>query len=420
MSLFTGDDLKVFAAANNEFAVGLYHELRGASGDLFFSPYNIRSALIPAYAGARGRTAARMAEALRLPESVPALLRACRDFESELASRAKAGAVEIDRAAALWRQKGLPLLPSYLELVRDALDSEVFEADFAAAPAEAARILNDWVEAKTRGMIRGIFSPKDFDRLTRLVLAAAIFFRGRWALPFSVLDTRPAPFSLDGSGETVDVPLMRREAEFKYAGLEGFRALEMAYVGQQLSMAVLLPDARDGLADLEKKLSAPELAKWSGALREQSVKVELPRFELAGSFRLEKALGGMGMSEAFEPRTADLSGMTTEKPLGIGSVLHQAKVEVDEQGTRAAAATESFLCLGLAEPRPPIFRADHPFLFMIRDFPTGAILFMGRVTRPEWTGPRRDAEAPRPGSFERPPTGSRRFLGRLLKALGFQ
>ncbi len=416
MSLFAGDDLRTFAAANNEFAVALYHQLRTGEGNLFFSLYNIRSALITAYAGARGRTAAGMAQALRLPESVPALLRASRDFDSELARRAKPGAVEIAAASGLWKQKGLTLLPAYRDLVRDALGGEIFEADFAASPAPAARAINAWVNKKTRGMIKELAGRESFDRLTRLVLAAAIFFEGRWESAFPKLDTRPAPFRLQRSSETVLVPMMSQTGDFRYANIEGFEALEMPYLGHEISMIVLLPGAPDGLKALEKKLSASALADWLKALRTEHMLVKLPKFKLESSFRLDAALAELGMRDAFMWDSADFSGMTPEKPMAVGTALHKAAVEVNEAGTVAAAAFEMILCLGL----PPVFQADHPFLFLIRDIPTDAILFMGRVLEPVWPGPRQDAEAPGPGPFERPPAGSRRFLGRLLKALGLQ
>jgi serpin B len=417
MSPSSRSGLESFAAANNEFAISLYNELRAGEGNLFLSPYNIRSALTLAYAGARGRTASQMADVLRLPENDADLFRTCRDFEAALASRSKEGAIEIDTASALWRQKDLSLLASYVDLIRGAYGSELLEADFAGSPARAVRIINGWAREKTRGRIPNLFDPGSFDSLTRLILATAIFFDGKWASPFAEFGTRPVPFWVPRSKSTVKVPMMWQEDEFRYANLEGFQALEMPYLGNKISMVVLLPDAPDGWEDLEKKLSAQELSRWFRALRSERVKVNLPKFQLESSFRLDETLGRMGMRDAFA-RPADFSGMTLEEPMGIGAMVHKAKVEVDEAGTKAAAASGILLCIGMIEELD--FRADHPFLFVIRDIPTDAILFMGRVMEPEWSGNTTKAVEPQQSSSQGSATRPWRFFDSLLKALGLK
>jgi len=401
MDLFPGADLGSFAAANNEFAVGLYNELRAGAGNLFFSPYNIRSALTLAYAGARGRTASQMAEALRFPEAGKDLPQACRDFEAALASRSKSGAVEIVTANALWRQEGMSLLAPFVDLIRDAYGSEVFEADFAGSPAEAVRTINEWVKGKTHGRIPGLFGPDSFDSMTRLVLAAAVFFYGKWKLPFPASLTRSAPFRLTRTGETVEVPMMGQEGFYGYAKLKGFQALELPYIGGKMSMVVLLPDTPDGWESLEKELTAPGLARCFHVLRKVYIAVKMPKFLLESSFMLNEALEAMGLQDAFSP-SADFGGMSLEKPLGIGAVIHKATAEVDEAGTTSAAASGIKMALGL----PPQFLVDHPFLFVIRDISTDAILFMGRVLEPGGSG--------KAAIAAKPP----RLLDRLLRALG--
>jgi serpin B len=417
MSPSSRSGLESFAAAHNEFAIGLYDELRAGEGNLFFSPYNIRSALTLAYAGARGRNASQMAHVLRLPENDADLFRTCRDFEAALASRSKEGAIEIDTASALWRQKDLSLLAPYVDLIRGAFRSELLEADFAGSPATAGRIINGWVKRKTRGRIPDLFDPGSFDGLTRFILAAAIFFDGKWASAFAEFDTRPVPFWVPRSKSWGKVPMMRQEDVFRYANFGGFQALEMPYLGKEMSMVVLLPDAPDGCEDLEKELSAPELSRWFRALRSERVKVNLPKFQLDSSFRLDGSLGRMGMRDAFA-RSADFSGMTLEEPMGIGAMVHKAKVEVDEAGTKAAAASGILLCTGMMEELD--FRADHPFLFVIRDVPMDAILFMGRVMEPEWSGNTTKAVEPQQSSSPGSATRSRRFFDRLLKTLGLK
>jgi serpin B len=382
MDIVSAVDLGPFAAASNEFAASLYHELRRNEGNLFFSPFSIRSGLILAYLGARGRTARQMAEVMRLPDADAGLCRAVRGFEETLLSRMDRGAIEVDVANAIWRQKGMPLLKSYADMVREAFGARLLEADLSGAPEAASRAINDWTNKKTRGRIPALLSPKEFGHLTRLVLANAVFFDGKWALPFREDETRPGPFHLRSDdrlgGGTVDVPMMRREGEFRYGKFEGFEMLEMPYRGDKLSMIILLPYITDGWEDLEKRLDARSLSQWIQALRPDTVNVRLPRFGVRSSFRLNDALERMGMGDAFSPSGADFTGMTPEKPLNIGSALHAAKIEVDETGTRAAAVTMELLMLG----RPPSFFVDHPFLFLIRDIPMDAILFMGRVLNP--------------------------------------
>ena len=399
-------ELRRFAAANNEFAVGLYQELRKNDGNLFLAPFSVRSALTAVYAGARGRTAFEMALVLHLSVKNTDVFRTCRDFATELASRAESGAVEIASALALWSQTDLALLASYTEIVKDALGAQFMNADFERSPDEAVRIINSWAMEKTRGRIAQLTGPESVDRSTRLVLASAIFFQGKWALPFAKSETRPAPFRLPRSAGTVQVAMMNLEDSFKYAQLDGFQAAEFPYLGGKMSMVVLLPDARDGWIDLEKRLSAPELSQWFGDLKEERIDVSLPKFEIGTSFRLDQELGRMGLRDAFGFESADFSGMTLEKPFGISAITHSARIEVDEAGTLAAAATAISLVRGVN--KKPVFRADHPFLVFIRDIPTETILFIGRVLKPEWTGE----------ASETPARPSR--LTRLMRILGLK
>ncbi|OGD23964.1 MAG: hypothetical protein A2Y69_05390 [Candidatus Aminicenantes bacterium RBG_13_59_9] len=387
MSLFSSTDLKSFAAANNEFAVAVYKELREREGNLIFSPYSIRAVLALAHAGARGRTARQMAEVLRLPENDTDLHRAFRSFEEALASRTSGDAIEIDVANALWRQTGFRLLEEFLDIMIAEFKSSLFEADFAGAPNKAGHAMNRWALEKTRGKIREIVSPESFDDLTKLVLANAIYFNGKWASPFHERATSPDSFHFTPGKsrpmQTVTVPLMWQKAKFGYAKFAGFEMLELSYVGNELSMVIFLPIRVDGWMDFEEKMSAQHLSQCIQTIRRNSVSVYLPRFQFESSFGLAETLKKMGMGDAFVPKLADFSGMTLEKLFGISAVLHKAMVEVDEAGTRAAAVTVvETRCLGISDVPEPVFRADHPFIFVIRDIPTDAILFMGRVLNP--------------------------------------
>jgi serine protease inhibitor len=387
MSLFSRVDLKSFGLANNEFAVALYKEFREREGNLFFSPYSIRTALAQAYAGARGRTASQMAEVLRLPKDLPGLYRAFRSFEETLASRAQGKGIEINIANAMWRQTGYSLLKGFLAIMDAEYKSSLFEADFAGAPDKASRAINKWVLEKTRGKIREIVGPKSFDELTRLVLANAIYFNGKWNSAFDERATSQDSFHFTPGKsrpmQTVTIPLMWQMSEFMYAKFEGFQALELPYVGKKLSMVIFLPNKVDGWMDFEDKLSALDLSRLIQALFCQSVSVYLPKFQFESSFGLAGTLKKMGMEDAFVPEIADFTGMMLEKLVRISAVLHKAIVEVDEAGTRAAAATiVEIRSLGISDVPELVFRADHPFIFMIRDIPSDAILFMGRVLNP--------------------------------------
>jgi len=383
MSLFSRVDLKSFAAANNEFAVGLYKELREHEGNLFFSPYSIRTALAQAYAGARGQTARQMAEVMRLPKDDSNVHRTFRSFEETLASRARHGTIEIDVANALWRQTGFPLLEEFLNIMGAEYKSSLFEADFAGAPNKACRAMNRWVSDKTHGRIEEIVGPDNIDHLTKLILANAIYFSGEWKSPFDKFATSPDSFHFTPGKsqpvQTVTVPMMcQHEAVFGYAQFEECEALEMPYAGDRLSMVIFLPVTTSGWVDFENKMSALDLSRLIQALPRQSVSVCLPKFQFESSFKLAGALEKMGMGNAFSQELADFGGMMLEKPFGISNVLHKAMVEVDEAGTRASDATVVVISVGL----PPVFRADHPFIFVIRDIPSDAILFMGRVLNP--------------------------------------
>ena len=217
------------------------------------------------------------------------------------------------------------------------------------------------------------------DSGTTLVLTNAIYFKGDWQRKFDAKATKDAPFMLTPQ-EKVMVPLMRQRGKFAYGVFGKAQVLELPYVGRDLSMIVLLPKEVDGLADLEKSLSVETLSTWTSGLREQTVEVLLPKFKMTSGFRLEKVLGSMGMPLAFSGG-ADFSGMTGKRDLFISAVIHKAFVDVNEEGTEAAAATA--VVLRAPAPPNPIFCADHPFLFLIRDNRTGSILFLGRMTNPK-------------------------------------
>ena len=364
---------------NTQFALDLYQTQRAAPGNLFFSPYSISVALAMTYGGARGETAAQMARALHFDLGPQDLHPAFAGLEARLAEVGRQGAVQLHVANRLWPHQDYPFLEEYLALVKQFYGVLLTPLDYRRAEA-ARQTINAWAEEQTEHKIRDLIPAGILDALTRLVLTNAIYFKGNWASQFKASLTRREPFWVT-PGNTVQVQMMAQEREFGYAETDGLQVLELPYVGDNLSMIVLLPRERDGLAGLEDALTAKNLSQWAARLGKEEIEVFLPRFEVTYAVRLDATLRSMGMTDAFSAR-ADFSGMDGARLLTIGAVLHKAFVVVNEEGTEAAAAT-AVLAKALGLPRPaPLFRADHPFLFLIREKRTGSILFLGKVVNP--------------------------------------
>jgi len=287
------------------------------------------------------------------------------------------GNILLKFANALWPQVGYSFLEEFLSLIEEYYGVSITPVDYSD-PETARRKINAWVEEKTQEMIKELIPPGLLDPLTSLVLINAVYFKGNWANQFNQSLTRDAPF-LVTHDEQIQVPMMTQKHEFGYGESAGLQVLELPYSGDNLSMTVLLPTETDGLAKLEESLTAGNLGKWIRNLRETEVVVFLPRFEVTFPFRLDDILKSMGMVDAFSNK-ADFSGMD-KKSLIISAVLHKAFVTVNEEGTEAIAATAVLMGRGLPSP-PLIFRADHPFVFLIREKTTGSILFLGRVVDP--------------------------------------
>jgi len=368
-------------ASNTEFAFDLYRELRAGEGNLFLSPYSISAALAMAWAGARGETERQMGQALHFDAGQDATHEAFQALRASLAAARSEGAT-LDVANALWPQQGEALLPEYVDLVRERYGVSITPLDYAAAAEAARATINAWVEQQTAGKIRDVIAPGVLDALTRLVLINAIYFKGNWMHPFSAFATHDAQFHVV-AGRDVSVRMMSQKREFAYAELDDAQAVELPYADGELSMLVVLPKAVDGLAALEADLSAERLREWRDRLASEEIVVQLPRFEMTAQFRLDRQLSALGMADAFNRSAANFAGIDgrTDR-LYLGAVLHKAFVEVNEEGTEAAAATAIVMpARALPEP-PPVFRADHPFLFFILDRESGSVLFIGRLTDP--------------------------------------
>lgn len=377
----SASDMNSVAAGNNQFAWQLYGKLsaENKNGNLFFSPYSISTALCMTYAGAKGNTEKQMADVLHFTLPQERLHPAFGSLEKGLNEQGKEGVFDLTVANALWPQKGFKFLDLFTGLVNKNYSAGLNEVDYAGDTEGARQTINKWVEEKTKDKIKELIKPGVLDKLTRMVLTNAIYFKGRWQFEFDKKDTKDTPFNITASSQK-PVPMMYIKKEFRYSDLQDFQILELGYKGDALSMIIVLPKEIDGIGKLEKSLTAENLGIWIAKMRRQEVLVYLPRFKFTAEFSLGQILAGMGMPEAFSAN-ADFSGMTGRKDLFISAVLHKAFVEVNEEGTEAAAATAVVMRLTAAR-QETIFRADHPFIFLIRDNKINSILFMGRVCDP--------------------------------------
>jgi serpin B len=378
-------DVKLAVDGLAALTADLYGRLRPGRGNLLVSPYAVGAALAMLAGGARGATLDRMRNALHLPPAEK-LGAAYRGLAAQVAAVPRwIDPPELAVANALWVQEGHPWNAAYLTLIREAFRGSLFGADFRNAAGIAAGRINRWIEERTRGLIRDMIPPGTLGPDTRMAATTAIYFKARWAQVFREHNTKRSDFILH-TGTRVQAPLMYQRGLFGLLETRTFQTLRLPYVGLMTSMYVFLPRKPDGLPELEQQLTAANLGHWTTIDDARDVEVWLPKFRFTAPTRLRQPLEALGLSDLFEPRKANFTGIT-EHPEGLWltDVIHEARVEVDEVGTVAAAAAGGGGggSRGPRTPPPPKeFRADHPFLFAIRHEPTGAILFMGRVLDP--------------------------------------
>lgn len=374
--------------ANTLFAYDLYHTLSSdeeyAEQNIFFSPYSISTALALTYEGAKGTTAEEIRSVFHFPADDTIRQEGYRDLIAGL--NRQDSAYTLQTANALWAEESYPFLPAYTEIAQQYYAAEVRNMDFITAPEESRQTINGWVEDQTEDRITDLIPQGAITPLTRLVITNAVYFKGTWVLQFDENKTRPALFHT-GQGESVTVDMMQRtddNAIYPYAGTDDLQILRMPYEhesGKALSMLVLLPKDGD-IATAETALGTKELVDAIAVMEPTQVEVFFPKFTLETTYFLPDTLAAMGMPTAFGAE-ADFSGMDNTRDLFITDVIHKAFVEVNEEGTEAAAATAVIVGRAVAVESPvPIFRADHPFVFMITDDETGNLLFLGRVADP--------------------------------------
>jgi len=371
-------NLRAVVYGNSEFAVDLYKKFSGADqpGNVFFSPFSISTALSMTYAGARENTAKQMADTLHFRLAPADQHAAFGDLAATLKSDSKSYRLEISNA--LWGQQGYAFQPEFLALVKKHYEGGFNTVDFAGQTEASRGIINRWVEDKTADKIKDLLAQGSLTPLTRLVLTNAIYFKGDWAAKFKPEMTRPAPFHIQPD-QTVDVPMMRQSGNFRFAETDAVKVLELPYAGDELSMIVLLP--KENSAAFDQALDSNRLNEWVGKVVKQDVDVFLPKFKFETQYELSDTLAKLGMSDAFDLPPADFSGMSGRKDLYITKVVHKAIIEVNEEGSEAAAATAVIMGTKSMMHKPE-FKADRPFLFMIRHNETGSILFLGKVANP--------------------------------------
>ena len=383
-------DLTDLVEGNSAFAFDVYQALSEEDGNLFYSPYSISLALAMTFAGARGETEQQIADTLQFTLPQDSLHPAFNGLDLELASRGEGAAGKDEKGFrlnivnAIWGQEDYEFLAEFLDVLAKSYGAGPRLLDFIGAPEESRITINDWVSDQTEGKIKDLIPQDVINSLTRLVLTNAIFFSAAWQYPFSESRTADGTFHLLDGSEVI-VPMMVRTASFGLAKGDGYQAVELPYDGRELSMVILLPDTGQ-FGRFEDSLDADLVRTITEGLVPTRVDLTMPKFEFESDFSLADTLGAMGMPVAFIPPLgpctsdmADFSGMIGTCELYITEIVHKAFVSVDEAGTEAAAATAVVLWI---ESLPLSITIDRPFVFLIRDIETGAILFIGRVTDP--------------------------------------
>ncbi|MBN1347480.1 MAG: serpin family protein [Phycisphaerae bacterium] len=365
-------DLKALVEGNTVFALNLYAQLARSDGNLSVSPQGVSRILAMAYAGAHGNTAKEIAKVAHFGLPPGRLHPTFGRLRSELKALAGRGGMELRYADAIWMQRDRSFKPAFQELIQKDYDANLKRVDFLGEHKAVLAEINAWVEQQTGGRIKGFLEKGDVDALTLLAITNAICFHGKWARPFDAQCTQNLAFRLSAK-QGATAATMSQSGTFGYMETGNLQVIELPYADGELSMLVLLPKKAGDLRRVEAMLTPANLSAWSGRLIETSAQVFLPRFTIGAKFRLHDTLSDMGMFDAFN-LSSDFSGIDIRRKLYVKQFMHAAEVAVDEGGSAPAAEP--------AGEASVVFRADHPFLFLIQHKPTKAILFMGRVMNP--------------------------------------
>lgn len=375
--------LQPIIESNNQFSFDLYHQLTRKPGNLFFSPYSIAEAFAMLTIGAQGETAQEMEKVLHL---TPSSLLLMGQLHQKLSTDAK-NPTQLHLANALWLQEDLSLLNLFQLALKQNFNSTVKKVNFEKEPAQAVKTINEWVEKQTQGKIRQLFNFNDITKQTRLVLTSAIYMRAQWAHLFDTKLTAKANFKVT-ERQTLEVDMMKIIETYPLYVSDDFALIELPYLTEaskdlQLALTILLPHENTDFSSLEESLNFDNWQVWNGKMLSRRVQLMLPRFKVEDRLNLNQTLIELGMVQAFNNQ-ADFSGITGNKTLMISEAIHKTFIQVDEKGTEAAAATGISMNLKSVfnSEEPYYFTADHPFIYIIHDKNTRAILFIGKLTTP--------------------------------------
>jgi serpin B len=370
-----GRNTTAAVAGLNELAIDLYRAVvADEGGNAIVGPYSVTFALGMIYAGARGDTATEMADVLHVGDLDPAAWHeGINAYDLTLDARTAGSPTEWVAANKVWTQEGLALRDEYLDILTGAYGAPLAEADFGADPEGIRQVVNGWVDDQTNELIPQLFPPGSFGAPTQMVLVNAVAMDAPWEFPFDPAMTRDEPFTR-ADRSTVQVPMMHYDEFLPSLWREDLQAVEVPYGGGALSMVVIVPN---DLEAFESELTSESLTAVIDAIDDGGIHLSLPRWTARTHVQLNEILSDLGMPTAFSP-AADFSGMVEGGGLWLDQVEHEAVIEVDEEGTRAAAATGG----EMAASHGPTVAVDRPYLYVIRDRGSGAILFIGRVLDP--------------------------------------
>jgi serpin B len=384
----TSEGISTLSNGSQIFAVELFHAVSKVNENLFLSPYSISLSMGMAEAGARGQTKSEMDHALHfnLPqEMVPAAFQALNESLSvgvspPDADNGQGAKFQLKIAAANWGQKGFQFNPAYLDLLHTYYGADLQTVDFKANPELARSAMNQWTSQSTQGKIKDMIPVGAIDPNTRMMITNAVYFQSAWLSQFDKKATHDQTFT-SVSGETVTVPMMQQEGYFGYTKGDGWQAVELPYADDSFVMDLILPD-REQYSSFEQSLNSSLLDTITQKMDGSTVNISLPKFRIDTGLALNQTLNQLGVTQAFDLSRADFTGISAQKGLYLGNMLHQAYIQVDENGTEAAASSGFSMPVtgGPSIPVQVVF--DHPFLFLIREKNTGAILFLGKLAKP--------------------------------------
>lgn len=379
--------MEQLSSANSLFALELFRTLSESNptGNIFFSPFSISSALAMVFLGAKGSTAAQLSKTFHF-DSVEDIHSRFQSLNAEVSKRGASHTLKV--ANRLYGEKTYNFLPEFLASTQKMYGADLAPVDFQHASEDARKAINQWVKGQTEGKIPEVLAVGVVDSMTKLVLVNAIYFKGLWEEKFMKQDTTDAPFRLNKKNtKTVKMMYQKKKFPFRYIADLKCKVLELPYQGEELSMVILLPedieDESTGLKKIEEQITLEKLREWTKRENMESVdvRVKLPRFKIEESYILNSNLGRLGLQDLFSSGKADLSGMSGSRDLFISKIVHKSFVEVNEEGTEAAAATAGIATFCMLMPEEE-FTVDHPFMFFIRHNPTANVLFLGRVCSP--------------------------------------